>query len=55
MSFVSSFGFGGGTVEDPCTSNKNNAADDTNPVETFVEVSGAGEYMLMKRCMRRRS
>jgi hypothetical protein len=43
LSFVSSFGFGGGTVEDPHESDEDNAEDASNPEETVVNISGAGE------------
>jgi hypothetical protein len=44
LSFVSSFDFGGSTVEDPCESDEDNAEDDANLEETVVDISGAGEY-----------
>ena len=43
LSFVSSFGFGGGTVEDPCESDEDNAEDASNLEDTVVDISGAGE------------
>ena len=44
LSFVSSFGFGGGTVEDPRESDEDDAEDASNLEETVVDISGAGEH-----------
>jgi hypothetical protein len=44
LSLVSSFGFGGGTVEDPRESDEDNAEDASNLEETVVDISGAGEH-----------
>ena len=40
LSLVSSFGFSGGTVEDPHESDEDNAEDDSNLEETVVDISG---------------
>ena len=44
LSFVSSFGFGGGSVEDPRESDEDNVEDASNPEQTVVDISGAGEH-----------
>jgi hypothetical protein len=44
LSFVSSFGFGGGTVEDPRESDEDNAEDASNLKEPVVDISGDGEH-----------
>ena len=44
LSCVSSFGFGGGTVEYPCECDEDNAEDAANPEETVVDICGSGEY-----------